>query len=422
MSITTRQLSCGMPLIVETIPGVRSAALTWLVPAGSACSTDEQDGHAALLGELILRGAGGLDARQHSEALARLGVQRSSAVLTHHLQIGATMLGSRVDEALPLLTSMVTAPALAESALEPTRSLALQSLEALDDDPQSLVMLRLKEQHQPPPLNRHGYGRLDVLEAATIDALRDSWSKVARPGGSILALAGDVDADVVTRRLDELLSGWTGSTSPVTAIAPPKRGRLHLDDETAQTHLALAWDAPREAEPTSMLERLLIRVLGSGSSSRLFSEVREKRGLCYSVFAAYSGGRDTGMISAYAGSTPERAHTTLEVILEQVESLRAGPTDAEFRRAVVGLKSALVMQGESTPARAASLASDFFRLGRARPLGEIAAEVDRVSFAELCGYASTRRFEPMTMVSIGPASPESSMSVEPDGSTVGTAE
>ncbi|HMN96472.1 MAG TPA: pitrilysin family protein [Phycisphaerales bacterium] len=395
-----------MPLLVEAMPGVRSAALTWLLPVGSAAFDDAEDGHAALLAEFVLRGAGGLDSRQHSEALARLGVQRSAMVFSHHIQLGATMLGSRLAEALPLIAAMVTAPALPESALESVRSLALQALDGLDDDPQLLVLLRLKERHQPHPLNRHGYGVRSVLESASAEQLRAAWKRRAVPAGSILAVAGDVDPDSVESHLNRLLSEWRGGGAPAIATSAPQRGTAHIEEQTAQTHLALAWDAPREAEPTSMRERLLVRVLGSGSSSRLFTEVREKRGLCYSVSASYSGGRDRGMISVYAGSTPERASTTLAVILAEVERLRQGVEQAEYRRAVVGLKSQLVMQGESTAARSASLAGDQFRLGRPRTLAEIAAEVDRVTLDELNAHAAARRFEPMTQVSIGPNAPE----------------
>lgn len=399
-------LSCGLRLAIEPIAAARSVALAWLLPVGSAAFSDAEDGHAAMLAELIQRGAGGLDARAHSDALDRLGVQRSTSVLTHHMQIGATMLGSHLHEALPLLASMVTSPLLPATALDPARSLALQSLEGLDDDPQELVMLRLKEHHLAPPFNRHGHGREDVLEAATIDSLRAGWKRLAVPKGSILGIAGGIDPHVVEAQLESLLSSWSGAADEPKASAPPARGSHHEIHETAQTHLAVAWDAPRESDTDSMRERLLIRVLGSGSSSRLFSEVREKRGLCYSVFASYSSGRDTGLVMLYAGSTPQRAQQTLEVSMEQVGRLGRDLGRNEFARAVIGLKSRLVMQGESTGARAASIAGDLYRLGRSRSLEAIAAEVDRVSYDDLVAYAGARRVGPLTLVTIGPAALE----------------
>lgn len=401
--IAVSTLSCGLRLAIEPIAAARSVAVAWLLPVGSASFPDSQDGHAALLAELIQRGAGELDARAHSDALDRLGVQRSTSVLTHHMQIGATMLGSRLHDALPLLAGMITAPLLPATALDAARSLALQSLEGLDDDPQELAMLRLKEHHLAPPFNRHGHGREEALEAATIESLRAGWSRLAVPQGSILGIAGGVDPSAVESQLESLLGTWHGAAEDPKPTAPPHRGSHHEVHETAQTHLAVAWDAPRESDPHSMRERLLVRVLGSGSSSRLFSEVREKRGLCYSVFASYSSGRDTGLVMLYAGSTPQRAQQTLEVSMEQVGRLGQDLRRDEFTRAVTGLKSRLVMQGESTGARAASIAGDLYRLGRARSLESIAAEVDRVSYDDLVAYAAGRRVGPLTLVTIGPA-------------------
>lgn len=400
-TITSATLSNGMPVIVEHIPGMRSAAMSWLLPVGSACFTDAQDGYATLLAELTTRGAGGLGSRAFSDALDQIGVQRATSVLTHHIQIGATFLGSRADQAMRLLAAMVVDPALPEDGLDAAKSLAVQSLEGLDDDPQELVLIRLKEHHLAAPFNRHGYGRPEAIEAATIASLREAWGARVKPRGSILGLAGDVDALRVRDQLETLLGRWTGEAPTPTETAMPLRGTTHIADDSAQTHLALAWDSPCETDPRSMRERLLVRVLGAGSSSRLFSEVREKRGLCYSVFASYSSGRDTGMTSVYAGSTPQRAQQTLDVAVGEIERLRAGFSKPEFQRAVVGLKSRLVMQGESTSARAATMAGDHFRIGRARSLDEIAGEIDAVTFDDLSAYAASRVFAPYTLACVG---------------------
>src|SRR5436190_1760125 len=142
--IVTIQLDCGMTLVAEPIANVASAALNWLLPVGAATDPPDGDGEAALLGELILRGAGGRSSREHSDALDRLGVGRAADVQTHHLRIDATMLGDRLHEALPLIADMILSPALPAEALDPVRSLCLQALDSLDDEPQHLAMLRLR--------------------------------------------------------------------------------------------------------------------------------------------------------------------------------------------------------------------------------------------------------------------------------------
>jgi predicted Zn-dependent peptidase len=138
----------------------------------------------------------------------------------------------------------------------------------------------------------------------------------------------------------------------------------------------------------------------------LFNEVRQKRALCYSVHAGYSAGRDYGIISAYAGTTPQRAQETLDVTISEFRKLYGGSTSGasedEFKRAIIGLKSHLVMQGESTSARAGALANDIFRIGRPRPLTELAERIDGVTLDKLNDYLATRELGPMTIASIGP--------------------
>lgn len=400
--IVTTTLACGLTLVVEEIPGVRSAALSWVLPAGSATDPAAQDGLATLLSEMILRGAGGLSSREHSNALDRLGVSRGTDLSAHHLRIEATMLGERMEDALPLITDMVVAPALPPEHLDAVRSLALQSLEGLDDDPQHLTMLRLRERHLPPPFGRHGYGERDVLERATIEHMREAWRGRFKPRGSILGVAGAVNPHRLAAQLDRLLQKWKGEMPEPLPFAQPQRGYLPIVQQTSQVHIAAGWDAPHEADASSMVERLGVNVLSGSTSGRLFTEVRQKRSLCYSVGASYRAGKDRGMVSLYAGTTPERAQQTLDVCMQQIDLMRSGVREDEFRRAVIGLKSAQVMQGESTPARAAALVYDQFRLGRARSLEEVAAEVDAITIERLNEHLATREFGEFTIVSIGP--------------------
>lgn len=379
------QLACGMPLLVERTESVRSAAISWLLPIGNAADPEGAagDGQTVLLSELVVRGAGSLDSRGFSDALDRLGVQRAVTAGAVHTQLSATLLGSRMLDALPLLVSMIREPLLPEEHLDPVRSLCLQQLDGLEDDPQQLVMLRLRERHLPKPFNRTGYGDRAAIENATIADLRTAWRSRCRPGGAILAIAGDVDGEAIAPLLDRLLSGWNGATPHPQEESPPSGGVGHEESDSSQTHIAMGYKAPPEGDPGATQFRIATRILGGDTSCRLFSEVREKRGLCYSVGASYSGGRDRGMLAIYAGSTPERAQETADCIASVVERFEGGVEADEFQRAVVGYKSRLVMAGESTAGRAASAAGDFYRLGRVRSLPELAAEVDAISLSGL---------------------------------------
>ncbi|MFO0827534.1 MAG: pitrilysin family protein [Phycisphaerales bacterium] len=386
--IRTVRLACGMPLILERTENVRSAAVCWLLPVGVASDPEGAagDGHSVLLADLVLRGAGGMSSREFSDALDRLGVQRSVSAGGVHMQVSATLLGDRLSAALPLIVSLVRAPSLPEEHLEAVRSLAIQSLDSLKDEPQQRVMLAVRERHLPAPFNRSGLGDRTALETATIAQLRAAWESRCRPNGSILAIAGNIDADRAAAELDRLLTGWSGATDEPKEQRAAVGGVGHEETDSAQTHVGIAYKAPPDGDPDATLFRLAARVLGSDSSSRLFTEVREKRGLCYSVGATYTGGRDRGMLSVYAGSTPERAQDTVDCIEGEVERFERGVTPDEFARAVVGYKSRLVMGSESTAARAALGAGDWYRLCRVRTLTELAEEVDRVTLERLNEY------------------------------------
>jgi predicted Zn-dependent peptidase len=383
-------LPCGLPVVIEPMPSCASVAVSWLLPIGDSGDDLSRQGEAAILSELALRGSGDLDSRGFSDALDRLGVQRSLANGNRHLRLGATMLGDRLADTLPLLVDLVRRPRLPADALDAVRSLCLQSLESLEDEPQRLAMLRLAERHQPSPFNRTGFGDAEGLRAIRIDHLRTRWARDVRPGGSILAIAGRVDPEAIERRLAELLEGWEGSAPEPTELAKPTRGTTRIPQDSAQVHLGMALDAPPARDPDAAAWALAIRILGGGASSRLFVELREKRGLCYSVAASAALGRDRGIVSIYAGSTPQRIGESRSLILDGLAGISQGIDEAEFRRASVALRRSLLAQSESTTSRAAQLASDLDRLGRPRSLAEIAREAAEVDLDRLRAFTRDR--------------------------------
>ncbi|MDX2116463.1 MAG: pitrilysin family protein [Planctomycetota bacterium] len=430
--ITTITLECGLPLLCETIPGVRSAGVTWLLPAGTAREPAGRLGLGAMWAELLMRGAGDLDSRAQADAFDALGVSRGTGVETFHVSVTATLLGSRLAGALPLLVDMVRRPRMDGASVEPARDLCMQSIESLQDDPPERLMLLLKQLHAPEPINRSALGTMEGLQAITADELLPEWRARAVPapptggsaegsasaeagllgGGAVLAIAGDVDPAAVARQLDGLLKGWSGSAQPVAwtprqRLNPAQPAYHHEQDKTNQVHIALAYDGPSERDPSAWPERLATAVLSQGMGSRLFTEVREKRGLCYSVSTSYSTDAAFGRSVAYVGTTPEKAQQSLDVLLAELRRIRTAEgavTSEEFARAVTGMKSKLVMSGESSSARAAALARDWHRLGRPRSLDEMARAIDRLTLEDVNRWlASGPALSGATIVTLGPA-------------------
>jgi predicted Zn-dependent peptidase len=400
--IQQTQLPNGLTVVAEPIPGAQSLAMTLLTPGGLADQPAARQGVAPVVAEMVCRGAGDLDARQHSEALDTLGVQRSAAPQNRFFRLGATMIAGRAGAALPLLFDMVRRPQLADAALGPSVDLALQSIDALADEPQRRAMLELRQRHYPEPIGRSPLGDRAHLEALSLDDVRQFCEQRFVAGGSILGFAGRFDWDELVGQITALLGDWGGRQAPAEAKGDGEGGEHHLTADSTQVHLGLAYPAVAETDPRRVLQQAAVAVLSGGMSGRLFTEVREKRGLVYAVYASYAGQKDRGDVLAYAGTTVPRAAETLEVLTRELRRLGEGVTASEFERAVVGMKSSLVMQGESTSARAAAIASDVYVFGQPRTLDEASAEVDGLTLEDLNRFVAEHPPGEMTRVTIGP--------------------
>lgn len=405
--ISASTLACGATLVTETIPGMKSIGFTWLVPAGLARDPHDRLGTSAMWSELLMRGGGELDSRAQADAFDALGASRGTKAETFFQAVSATMLGSNLQAALPLITDMVLRPRMDEDSIEPSRDLCIQSIESLRDDPQGRVMHILRDKHSPPPINRSALGTIQGLEAITQTALQADWRALAVPGGSIIAIAGDVEHTHASDLLNTLLRGWSGVSEKVEwNDADRVRGVHHEHDDTNQVHIAVAYDSPPEPSPDAWPERLVCAVLSGGMSGRLFTEVREKRSLCYSVFASYGTDARYGRTVAYVGTTPERAQESIEVLMHELRRINTPQgriTLDEFHRAVAGMKSRLVFSGESTGARAGALARDWHKLGKARSLEELAAAVDEITLDGVNEYLERRALGEVTCVALGPS-------------------
>jgi predicted Zn-dependent peptidase len=399
-------LSSGLRVVCEPDLSVRSAALSWLVPAGAACDPENRLGRAALWEELLHRGAGNRDSRAHADALDVLGAGVSTGVETRFLRVSSTYLGENLESVLPLIVEMVRQPRFDADSIEPARSLCVSSLKSLEDEPAERCLLLAKEIHAPPPFNRSGLGTQEGLLACTREDLVGGWRASAVPEGSILALAGAFDPQEAMSWIEQQLGDWEGTTPEPSVGGAPQRGYHHELDETNQVQIVVLHDAPSERDEDSMLEKVVTSVLSGGMSGRLFTQVRERRSLCYSVSASYATDRDFGRVVAYVGTTPEKAQESLDVLLEElhgINSPQGAVTQEEFDRAIIGMKSRVVMSGESMSARSGALARDVFRRGEPRTLEQIAAQIESVTLEQVNTYLARRELGEMTICTLGPA-------------------
>src|SRR5207253_894577 len=177
---------------------------------------------------------------------------------------------------------------------------------------------------------------------------------------------------------------------------------LPISKDTTQTQIALAYPSVPIGHDDYYAAMGAVNVLSGGMSARLFTEIREKRGLCYSVWASYQTFKDRASILCYAGTTNERAQETLDVTLGELQRLTDGVTGEEVERVRAGLKSSVIMQEESTSARAGALASDWYYLGRVRPLEEIQEAIDALSPRSILHHVRKHAPRDFTIVKLGP--------------------
>lgn len=393
----------GLTLIAEMMPGVQSAAFTFLVPAGAAFEPADRGGTAAMLSEWMMRGAGDRDSRELLGALDDLGVSHGESASTVHTSVSAATLGRNLLPALEIYADVLLRPTLDDEEIEPIRALALQSLQSLEDDPGSKVIHELRRRHFPDPWGRPSPGTPQGVVAATADELRDFHARFFRPNGAILGVAGAIDWPLLRDSVGRLFGEWAPRPDPAVTLGPAEAKHHHILKDTQQIQIALAYPTVTVDHPDYYRARAVTAILGGYASARLFTEVREKRGLCYSVYASYEGFKDRAAVICYAGTSAERAQETLDVTLAELARLKAAGVDGEeldMMRA--GLKSSLIMALESSMARSSALTSDFYYLGRVRPLDEIRAALDALTPEAVSAFAAGQAIDDATIVTLGP--------------------
>jgi predicted Zn-dependent peptidase len=392
----------GLTLLAERMEHVRSAALNFLIPAGCAYDPPARLGIAAVLADMSTRGAGKYDSRALTLALDNLGIDRSESVGTIHTRYWGATVASNLPAALELYADILRRPHLPDEEMDAVKALALQDIRGLEDEPRSKVLVELRKHHYPPPLSNDHRGTVDGIEDMEGGDVRAHHAKLFRPQGTILSVAGNVDWPALRDRVGKLFGDWQGGSDGQLTFGPPPRKRGHLTKDVEQTQIALAYASVPVVHADYYAAMGAVNVLSGGMSSRLFTEIREKRGLCYSVWASYQTMKDRGSILCYAGTTNARANETLEMLLAELRRLPEGIEQEEVERLRAGLKSSLIMQQESTASRALSLASDWYHLGRVRSFDEIQAAIDRLTPESIVGHL--HRYPPgdFTIVTLGP--------------------
>lgn len=395
-------LKNGMVLLGEPMEAVESVAFDFMLPAGAALLPDSCCGAGSVIAEWIFRGAGDKNSRQLGDALDGLGLARSRSVGSSHITVGAALEAGNLAQALDLYADIILKPSLELDQFELARQLAMDGVLSLDDDPRQKVMLKLREQFYPTPLGRSAVGDIAQLKALMTTKAKQIIKDNFNLSQTIFSVAGKYDFDAVCRQIERLFETDRRENAGQVAISSKAGKYTHLDNDGAQVHIGLMTETVKPTDEDYYNARVAVSVLSGGMSARLFTKVREERGLCYAIGARYHCLKEAAGIMCYAGTTPDKAQETLDVIIQQFNELGDGISEEEIQRAKVGLESSLILSSESSSSRAGSIASDYYMLGRVRSLDEIKEKIEQTSVDSVLGFLRNNKFTDFTVVTIGP--------------------
>ena len=393
----------GLTLIVEPMADVQSAAFSMLLPAGSAYDLEGKNGTGAILSDLAIRGAGNRDSKQLSLALDNLGLQRSEGVGIGHVTFSGATLAARLPEALQIYGDVVRKPFLDEVQFDGAKMGVEQTLTALMDEPRQRLFQELRRRCYDAPWGRPSEGTLKDVASISVEDVRNQFESGFRPNGTIIGIAGNVDADEIQTLIGEMFGDWERQPDRELHAVAADRSHQHIQHDSTQTHIGIACDSVPYNHERYYDAWAAVSVLSGGMSSRLFTEVREKRGLCYAINATLNSLPDQARVICYAGSATDRAQETLDVTMAEFKRLPEGIAEDELERCKARAKSSLVMQQESTSARSSSMARDWFHLGRVTSLAEVRDRIDALDTRSILEFLEEYPFTNYTVLTIGSA-------------------
>jgi predicted Zn-dependent peptidase len=403
-----RRLDCGVELAALPIEGRRTTAYEIRIFAGLADEPEDKLGLAHIVDETIDKGTERRSAREVSDAFDAIGADASSGIGRESFVFRCSCLPEYVEQALTLHAEMLRTPVFPEEFVKVALELGQQELTALEDDPSELTRSLLSPQAYGQLLGRHELGTRETLGRITREAILGYWKAYFSAARMQVAVAGAVDFDRVARHIDQSFAGFGAGGSdgrrPFRVDFSP--GTRHQDKELEQLHILMCWPGVPVCDDDYAVERVVLTVLGRGMSSRLFTEVREKQGLVYSVGAWDEHPRGAGMIFIGASTMPARGEQTVSALLREVDRLSEDVTEEELARAKVRIIAKAQTHGDITRARTNELGSDLFYYGRPVPPAEKNDRVAAVSIADVRRYLAAHPRDRLCVQTLGPKATE----------------
>ena len=404
MSVNLTSLSNGFRIVSEHMPGLESASIGVWVLAGARHEAQAQNGIAHFLEHMAFKGTEGRSALQIAEAIEDVGGFINAYTSREVTAYYARVLKNDVPLALDVIADILRNPVFDEVEIETERGVILQEIGQALDTPDDIIFDWLQQEAYPDhPLGRTILGPEERVRGFQRVDLQGFVGQHYAPGQMILSAAGAVDHDALVRAARALFGDMTAT--PVTL--PPKAqfagGESRHLKPLEQAHFALGFEGPDYADPQIYAAQIYSSVLGGSMSSRLFQEIREKRGLCYSIYAQIGAYADTGMMTIYAGTSGELMGDLAQITIDEMKRAADDISAEEIERARTQMKAGLLMGLESPSARAERLARMLQIWGRVPGLDEVVARIDDVALRDVRALAGRMAHSaPAAMALYGP--------------------
>jgi predicted Zn-dependent peptidase len=387
------ELDSGERVISEKVPSVHSVALGFWIGAGSRDERDDRAGVSHFIEHLLFKGSRSYDAQQIAETFDAMGAELNAATSREHTVVYSRVPDRHLATALEVMTDMVFAPTFAE--LDQERDVVLEEIAMYEDTPQELVHdLFSQAVFGNHALGRPVIGTAEVISGVSRRAIAAYHREMYAPGNIVVSAAGNLTHEKFLGLLErfERASGAPDRTAPRVRkplVQAPAPGLRFQRKDTEQYHLCVGAPGISRSDRRRFAASLLDGILGGSASSRLFQEIREKRGMAYAVYSFASQYTDTGLVGIYVGTREENLAPCVEICVEQIGEIASGKLrKGELERAKESLKGRIMLSMESTSNRMSRLGKSLIGDTELLTFDRIIAEIDAVDDDELAELAA----------------------------------
>jgi len=413
MGIERTEFSSGLRVVTERMPGVRSVSLGFWVHAGSRDEPHAISGSSHFLEHLLFKGTRSRSAREIAENFDAVGGDVNAFTSKEYTCYYARVLDRDLEMAVDHLADMFERSVLRSADLDAERQVILEEINMHEDSPEDVVHDLFTENLWPDhPLGRPVLGTAETIRAATRDRVNRFYRRYYVPGNLVVAAAGNLRHEELLAMLRARMetgrvvrtgepSGWklrAGAEAPGSSARPFVKRR-----KTEQAHICLGTNGLARSDPDRFAFLIVNGALGTGMSSRLFQEIRERRGLAYSVYSYHSQYTEAGVFSAYAGTTPARAREVIGLLRRELDDVANGGLGAdEFERAKGHVKGAMVLSLEDPGSRMSRIGKSEIGHGEILTVNQALKRVEDVSIDDARRVADRVLSQPMTLTVLGP--------------------